>query len=71
MKVKLKLLMILEYVLILRNHLCECEVWAASMRIEKAEFSRTLMRPGGVHGQNEHNSENELCSRDRCVTSVV
>ena len=53
------------------NHLCECEVRAASVRIEKAEFSKTLMRPGGVHGQNEHNSENQFCSRNSCVISIV
>ena len=51
------------------NHLCECEVRAASMRIAKAEFSKTLMRPGGVHGKNEHNSENKFCSRNSCVIS--
>ena len=54
-----------------RNHLCECEVRAASMRIEKAEFSKTLMRPGGGHGQNEHNGENQFCSRNSCVISIV
>ena len=53
------------------NHLCECEVRAASVRIAKAEFSKTLMRPGGVHGQNEHNSENQFCSRNSCVISIV
>ena len=54
-----------------RNHLCECEVRAASVRIEKVEFSKTLMRPGGVHGQNEHNSGNQFCSRNSCVISIV
>ena len=53
------------------NHLCECEVRAASVRIAKAEFSKTLMSPGGVHGQNEHNSENQFCSRNSCVISIV
>ena len=69
MKVKKKLLMIMK--LYVRNHLCECEVRAASMRIEKVEFSETLMRPGGVHGQNEHNSENQFCLRNNCVISIV
>ena len=41
------------------------------MRIDKAEFSKTLMRTGGVHGQNEHNSENQFCSRNSCVISIV
>ena len=54
-----------------RNHLCECEVRAASVRIEKAKFSRTLMRLGCVHGQNEHNSENQFCSRKICVIYIV
>ena len=55
-----------------RNHLCEREVRvAASVRIAKAEFSKTLMRPGGVHGQNEHNSENQFFSRNSCVISIV
>ena len=53
------------------NHLSECEVMAASVRIVKAEFSKTLMRPGGVHGKNEHNSENQFCSRKSCVISIV
>ena len=54
-----------------RNHLCECEVRAASVRIEKAEFFRTLMRPGGVHGQNKHNSEYQFSSRKSCMISIV
>ena len=53
------------------NHLCECEVRAASVRIEKAKFSRTLMRLGSVHGQNEHNSENQFCLRKSYVISIV
>ena len=53
-----------------RNHLCECKVRAASVRIEKAEFFRTLMRLGGVYGQNEHNSENQFSSRKSCVISI-
>ena len=53
------------------NHLCECEVRAASVRIDKAELSTTLMRPECVHGQNEHNSENQFCSRNSCVISIV
>ena len=41
------------------------------MRIDKDEFSTTLMRPCGVHDQNEHNSDNQFCSRNSCVISIV
>ena len=34
-----------------RNHLCECEVEAASKRILcQKPILYTLMKPGGVHG---------------------
>ena len=54
-----------------KNRLCECEVRAAYVRIAKVEFSKTLMRSGGVHGKNEHNSENQFCFRKSCVISIV
>lgn len=43
------------------NYLCECE-GAASNENCKTEFSKTLMRPGDVHGQNEHNHVNKIVS---------
>ena len=35
------------------------------------KFSNTLMKPGGVQGQNGHNSENQECSEKDCVNSIV
>ena len=34
---------------------------ATSMRIMKGIFSKILGEPSGVHGQNEHKRENQLC----------
>jgi len=46
--------------------------WAASIRVSRLNSLKHFMSLSGyVQGRNEHNYKNEICSKRRCVNSIV
>jgi hypothetical protein len=52
-------------ILLLETHLYEWEIWLFFRVSKKTEFTKALMNLEDVHGQNKHNSENQMKSLGR------